>query len=163
MSSNLPAIGVPLGASTTTTARTFDHVPKISDLLVTPSGVRHVHAGVEYAQVCTHNQMRAQEHGLKATGGVTLYSIIGPKGTAEVALMCTGKPVPGSDTVACIPPLWNDVEIATLTGLSLPKEHRLDFRKEDPTHGSEPQPPTSSGGTKVQPGSKGGRQQRSSG
>ena len=119
-------LGVPIAASEPGPTVGFDHLPTLEDLLPGPRWW----LGVTYAEICTHNQLKARNlHGLSVLrGGSAAYTINGPRGTAEVILMGVGIPIPGASPHQGRPELYHDAEIARLTGLTIPDEWAVNFQ-----------------------------------
>jgi hypothetical protein len=93
---------------------TYDHIPQLKELLPTTAGV----PGVTYLQCCIQNQRKAQDTGWGAiSGGSRVYTIQGPKGLADMQLLCKGKPIPGGDIKSGARKCMVDAEVETLTGL----------------------------------------------
>lgn len=115
--------GVPLGApvqrsaTRSPTARVFDHIPRLREVLAHGGW-----PGAVYAQVCIHNLKAAREredrpaHLEELHGGSIYYTIHGPKGVAQVALVGTGDVIPGASPESGNRLFFTDGEIGTLTG-----------------------------------------------
>lgn len=127
MSSSL--LGAPVGPEIPQRGRAlrFDHVPKLHELL--PNGGW---PGVIYAQACVHNianaAAREQEPGgLRPIRGTDYFEIVGPRGTAQMALVGCGSPIPGASPAAGARLFFTDGEVEGLTGLPV-KEYTIWFR-----------------------------------
>ncbi len=92
---------------------TFDGYPHLNDLL-SGSGV----VGFDYYHVAVQNIRKAQNAGLSLVGGLPAYSVIGPKGTADVVLMCEGERISGANPLASVCNLSADEAIEEATGLA---------------------------------------------
>lgn len=100
----------------------FDHIPSLRELLGTGGS-----PGLEYAQICTHNLKRAEQD-LKdqadpASGWRLLpqgrtYTIVGPKGHADMCLMRRGKRIPGTDGTSGARKVFVDPDVLKLTGIN---------------------------------------------
>lgn len=90
----------------------FDHIPTLRELLRN-GGL----PGVEYAQVCTAHFKRAQNEKWKDVQGAKCYTIVGPKGRADMILKAKGVPLSGN-TESGARVCYIDKGIETLTGLS---------------------------------------------
>lgn len=98
---------------------TYDgHIPQLRELMPTTGGV----PGVTYLQVTVGNQRTAQDTGWgDISGGSRVYTIVGPKGIADMRLMCKGKPIPGGDTMSGARKCVVDAKVEDLTGLLITK------------------------------------------
>ena len=93
---------------------TYDHIPQLRELMPTTGGI----PGVTYLQVTVSNQRTAQDDGWgNISGGSRIYTIIGPKGPADMQLMCKGKPIPGGDTNSGSRKCMVDANVEGITGL----------------------------------------------
>lgn len=114
-----PSLGVPVGPDPRPSQRnrSFDHVPKLHELIAYGGW-----PGVVYAQVCVHNTANAAartdtpDH-LRPIRGADFYSIVGPRGEAQMALVGTGSPIPGASPDAGARLFFTDGEVERLTGL----------------------------------------------
>ena len=131
--------GLPLGApvqrrqSFTPTTRVFDHIPRLREVLAHGGW-----PGAIYAQVCIHNLKAAKERTERPArldelqGGQVYYTITGPKGRAEVALVGTGEVIPGASPEAGNRLFFTDGEIGKLTGL--PVQYPIWLRPQEDEH-----------------------------
>lgn len=124
MSSDQPSLTSP------NVAYGYDYVPKLGKLLPKTGGV----PGVEYIQVCTANAKPAQDQGWGPVHGAFLYTITGPKGSADMLLACRGTPDASrsNDSGACMMNL--DDDIYRLTGIwrgLLPVELQEEFNVDE--------------------------------
>ena len=111
--------GAPLRRSVSRgpTARSFSQIPRLRDVLSHGGW-----PGATYAQVCIHNLKSARERTERPAeldeleGGSIYYTISGPKGTAQVALVGTGKIIPGGNPESGNRLFFTDGEIGKLTG-----------------------------------------------
>jgi len=116
-----PEIGAPVGADRPTdpTARVFSYIPRLWELLRQPPGGW---PGVVYAQVCVHNMKRATDRmerpaNLRPIHGVEFFTIRGPRGDAQMALMGTGKRIRAASPLGGARLFFTDGEVSSLTGL----------------------------------------------
>lgn len=138
-----PILGVPVGPDPRNNQRnrSFDHVPALWELL--PNGGW---PGITYAQVCVHNTANAVERSdepahLRPIRGTDYFEIRGPRGTAQMALVGTGSPIPGANPDCGARLFFTDGEVERLTGLPVGK-YPIWLRA---------QPKEESGGTPSQP------------
>lgn len=104
----------------------YDHVPTLWELMPKTGGL----PGVTYAQVCVQHLRAAQDDGWsKLSGGSKTYTIIGPKGEADMELVAKGDPIPGSDVYSGRRMCVVDKTVAKLTGLA-PNGKGLAFEPE---------------------------------
>ena len=100
--------------------RVFQHIPRLREIL--PNGGW---PGITYAQVCVHNLKNAADRSdppgrlREMKGGSIFYTIEGPKGSIEVALVGTGTLIPGASPDAGNRLFYTDGEIGLRTGLSV--------------------------------------------
>jgi hypothetical protein len=132
-----PTIGAPIGPDIPTSERTvvFDHVPKLRELISYGGW-----PGVVYAQVCIHNVKNASDREerpahLRPIRGSFYYSIRGPKGLADMALVGTGSPIPGASPDAGERLFFTDGEVGKLTGLEVPYPIWLRHQPQEETRG----------------------------
>lgn len=116
--------GLPLGAPVrrgpthTSTTRVFGHIPRLREVLAHGGW-----PGAVYAQVCIHNLKAARERTDppakldELQGGSVYYTVAGPKGRAEVALVGTGEVIPGASPESGNRLFFTDGEIGMATGL----------------------------------------------
>jgi len=116
MSSAIP--GAPIGPDIEPSRRqrSFDHVPKLRELLANGGW-----PGVVYAQVCVQNLKAASDRlerpaNLRPIRGASYYSIVGPTGEAPMALLGCGKPIPGSAPEGGSRLFFTDGEVGLVTG-----------------------------------------------
>ena len=116
-----PNLGAPIGPDIPDgrDVQTFDHIPDLYELL--PNGGW---PGVVYAQVCIHNLKAAADRTerpdhLRPIRGSTYYSIVGPRGRSDMALVGRGKPIPGSAPEAGARLFFTDGEVQLETGLQV--------------------------------------------
>ncbi len=126
-----PTLGAPIGTDIPEGRglKVFRHVPKLHELL--PNGGW---PGVVYAQVCVHNLKAAADREerpdhLRPIRGSTYYSIVGPKGSADMALVGRGQPIPGGAPESGARLFFTDGEVAEQTGLEV-GEYPIWFRQE---------------------------------
>jgi hypothetical protein len=99
------------------TARSFSHIPRLREVLAHGGW-----PGAIYAQVCIHNLKAARERTERPArldelhGGQVYYTISGPKGQAQVALVGTGDVIPGGNPESGNRLFFTDGEIGQLTG-----------------------------------------------
>jgi len=120
---------------TTTGPYTYNHVPKLKELFRTNGGL----PGVRYAQVCTSNAKAAQDDGWGPVENAKLFSIAGPKGTADIILACKGTPTRSGSAHDGARTMFLDHDIYRLTGLwlgELPDELQAEFSVD--AHGESP-------------------------
>jgi hypothetical protein len=99
---------------------TFGYIPQLGPgvgTLMPNSGGR---PGVTYAQVCTHNLVRAMREGWEQVKDSEPYVVVGPSGEAAVMLLCSGKPIRGGRSASGACKCKIDREIYTLTGFEDP-------------------------------------------
>lgn len=120
----------------------FSYVPELRDLLPKNRGL----PGVIYAQVCVHHAKAAQDLGWRMVHGTGYYSIVGPRGRADMVLMCSGKPIRGAAPQAGARRLLADEDILKLTGLN-PNPSQVQEKREQP---KEEPPPTRTQPAKTQ-------------
>lgn len=113
-----PLAGAPLGSDlpAQTEGRVFDHIPHLRELL--PNGGW---PGVTYAQCCVHNVARARDRSerpanLRSIRGTEYFTIQGPRGSASMALVGCGTPIPGASPDAGDRLCFTDGEVEALTG-----------------------------------------------
>jgi hypothetical protein len=137
-------LGVPIGSEREPgdALRAFDHVPRLHELL--PNGGW---PGVMYAQVCVHNVANAALRtevpaNLRAIRGTVNYEIVGPRGSAQMALVGTGKPIPATPPECGARLFFTDGEVERLTGHPV-KEYVIWLRPqpEEPAP-TKPKPPS---------------------
>ena len=100
---------------------TYNHIPQLRELMPKTSGV----VGVEYLQCTSNNTKQAQNEGWGGiVGGSKIYTIVGPKGSADMHLLCKGEPIPGGDVNSGARHCVVDADVEGLTGLNvnLPEE-----------------------------------------
>jgi len=126
-----PTIGAPIGPDIPHSDRrqVFDHVPRLQELIDYGG-----HPGVVYAQVCIHNVKRANDReerpaNLRPIRGSSYYSIRGPQGSAEMALVGTGTPISGASPQGGARLFFTDGEVGMLTGL--PVQYPLWLRAQE--------------------------------
>jgi hypothetical protein len=119
MSSAIP--GAPIGPDIEPSSRqkSYDHIPRLRELL--PNGGW---PGVTYAQVCIHNLKAASDRterpaNLRPIRGSSYYTIMGPNGTASMALVGCGQPIPGAAPEGGERLFFTDGEVAS-TGHAVP-------------------------------------------
>ena len=119
-------LGIPQRAQAAAKVTTYSFVPTLRDLLRT-AGV----PGVGYAQVCLHN-LRAVLADKAAdwaqAGGVGVYTIKGPRGEAEVMLLCVGAPIKGQDPFSGARICWYDEDIGKATGYETPADYTVSLK-----------------------------------
>ena len=100
--------------------RVFDHIPRLRELLAHGGS-----PGAIYAQVLVRNLKAARErterpdHLDELRGGSIYYSIVGPKGRAEVGLVGTGEVIPGALPESGNRLFFTDGEIGEVTGFPI--------------------------------------------
>lgn len=154
-----PILGVPVGPDPRSGRRgsSFDHVPALHELL--PFGGW---PGITYAQVCVHNTANAVEREeepahLRPIRGTDYFEIRGPKGTAQMALVGTGSPIPGASPDSGARLFFTDGEVERLTGLPVGK-YPIWLRpqpKEAPDGGATPQQSSAPAAAPQREGGKG--------
>jgi hypothetical protein len=93
---------------------TYDHIPQLKELMPTTGGV----PGVTYLQCTVENRRIAQDDGFfNDTATTEIYTIVGPNGTADMDLLCRGKPIPGGCTKSGARKCMVDARVEELTGL----------------------------------------------
>jgi len=136
-----PNLGAPIGPDIPDgrDVQVFDHIPDLYELL--PNGGW---PGVVYAQVCIHNLKAAADRTerpdhLRPIRGSSYYSIVGPRGRSDMALVGRGKPIAGAAPEAGARLFFTDGEVQLETGLQVDSPiffRRL--RKEDIPDGEIP-------------------------
>lgn len=128
MSSPTQLPGAPIGpdAPLDATAFHFTRIPKLHELLDGSVGPKGGWPGCIYAQVCVHNlanaRNRAEEPAnLRPVRGSQYFSITGPRGTVNMALVATGDPIRGAAPEAGARLFFTDGEVEKLTGLPVGK------------------------------------------
>ena len=113
-----PMAGAPIGPDIPSSDRRiiYDRIPKLHELL--PNGGW---PGVVYAQICIHNIKAAADREerparLRPIRGSTYYSISGPAGIADMALVGTGSPIQGAAPESGARLFFTDGEVEQLTG-----------------------------------------------
>lgn len=98
---------------------TYDHIPQLPELMPSTAG----RPGVEYLQCCVHHLREAQDVEEKdggpwghILGGSKVYTITGPKGSADMHLLCRGDPIPGGDPKSGVRNCVVDAAVEELTG-----------------------------------------------
>lgn len=91
---------------------TYDHVPTLKELLPSNGGL----PGVEYMQVCDLNGKEAQDQGWGPVRDAKMFTIEGPKGSANIILACKGEPIAGASTQEGARMMYLDENIYGLTG-----------------------------------------------
>jgi len=134
-----PTIGAPIGPDIPESARNtvFDHVPKLRELISYGGW-----PGVVYAQVCVHNVKNALDRTerptrLRPIRGSFYYSIRGPSGVADMALVGNGDPIPGASPDAGERLFFTDGEVGKITGLEVPYPIWLRHQPEESHAGQE--------------------------
>jgi len=120
-------LGLPQRRPAADKVTSYPFVPALKDLLRT-AGV----PGVGYAQVCLHNLRNVladKAADWAQAGGVGVYTIKGPRGEAEVMLLCVGAPIYGQDPHSGSRICWYDEDIAKATGYDTPKEYTTSFKQ----------------------------------
>ena len=114
-----PTLGAPIGPEIEDDSRriVFDHIPHLRELLQNGGW-----PGVTYVQVCVHNLKAAADRQerpsrLRPIRGATYYSIQGPKGRADMALVGSGTPIPGASPDSGARLFFTDGEVEDRTGL----------------------------------------------
>lgn len=134
-----PFPGVPIGAEPdqpTHGRPVYRRVPRLRDHLRNGGW-----PGVVYAQVCVHNLKAAADRVQKParlrelTGGQIYFTIQGPKGAVEMALVGTGKPIPGASPDAGNRLFFTDGEVEKWTGL--PVQYPIWLRPQEEDRGQE--------------------------
>jgi hypothetical protein len=93
---------------------TFDHIPQLRELMPTTGGI----PGVTYLQCTLGNLRKAQDKGWGGiVGGSKVYTVVGPKGSADLHLLCKGKPIPGGDIHSGARKCFVDDLVEDMTGL----------------------------------------------
>jgi hypothetical protein len=92
---------------------TYDHVPTLRELMPTNAGL----PGVTYAIICTANAKVAQDEGWGSVERSKVFTITGPKGSADCILACQGTPIRSLDTHSGARRVLLDDDIYHLTGL----------------------------------------------
>jgi hypothetical protein len=97
-----------------------NHIPQLKKLMPQNGG----RPGVTYLQCCIHNLRKAQDMTEKEggpwgfiSGGSKVYTIVGPRGAADMQLMCKGEPIPGGDPKSGVCECFVDGDVEELTGL----------------------------------------------
>lgn len=113
--------GAPIGPdiSEDRTRTVYDHIPKLHELLPNAGW-----PGVTYAQVCVHNIKHASDRvekpaNLRPIRGTSYYSISGPLGEAQMALVGCGKPIHGAAPEGGARVCYTDGEVSKLTGIKV--------------------------------------------
>ena len=107
---------------TETRPYTYNHIPQLPELMPSTGGV----VGVEYLQ-CTVGNLRAAQDVKEEDGGPwggiiggsKIYTIVGPEGSADMHLLCRGKPIPGGDVNSGARFCVVDGDVEQLTGLKV--------------------------------------------
>lgn len=114
----MPLPGAPIGPDIPTSSHrlTFDHVPELWELMPNEGW-----PGVTYAQVCVHNVKHARDReerpaNLRPIQDAFYYSITGPRGEAQMALVGCGKPIPGAAPESGARLFFTDGEVTRITG-----------------------------------------------
>ena len=94
----------------------YDHIPQLSELLPQFRG----RPGFVYAQVTNQNLRRAQDESWRKVEGTVIYTIIGPKGEADMELMVRGGLIPGQSPDSGARLCVVDQTVEELTGLTIP-------------------------------------------
>jgi hypothetical protein len=118
------------------TRRVFDHVPRLRELWSNGGW-----PGVTYAQCCIHNLKAANDREdrpahLSRIEASEFYSIVGPKGEAQMALVGCGKRIQGAAPEGGERLFFTDGEVEELTGF--PVEYPIWFS--EPMVMTEPEP-----------------------
>jgi hypothetical protein len=97
--------------------RVFAHVPRLRELL--PNGGW---PGVVYVQALVHNVAHAAARTespahLTTITGTSYYTVRGPKGTAQMALLGSGEPIRGASPESGERHFYTDSDVAAATGL----------------------------------------------
>ena len=119
-------LGLPQRPHTPAKVTTYQYVPTLKDLLRT-AGV----SGVGYLQACLHNLrlvLADRAADWAQAGGVGVYTIKGPKGEAEVMLLCVGSPIKGQDPHSGARICWYDEDIGKATGYETDKDYTVALR-----------------------------------
>lgn len=116
--------GIPLGAPlqrgtgpTSSSLRVFDHIPRLREVLAHGGW-----PGAVYVQVLISHLKAAKErtefpaHLDELRGGAVYYTIVGPKGAAEVALVGTGEVIAGGNPESGNRLFFTDGAIGERTG-----------------------------------------------
>lgn len=94
----------------------FDgYIPDLNDLMPKNGGL----TGVEYAQICVHNLMKAQASGLLDVADTEYYLIIGPNGTVTMRLMAYADTPPVQPQQAGACECYLDPDVEKHTGLEI--------------------------------------------
>ncbi len=132
--------------SMTAVPYTYDHVPRLRELLPQDGG----RPGVKYAQVCSANAKAAQDDGWGPITDAKMFTISGPKGQCDMLLACQGKPIQGASAQEGARTMVLDHDIYRLTGLwlgimpdELQEEFKTDGTVEDSADTSVTKPGTS--------------------
>ena len=82
-----------MSAPASATPYTWDHVPRLHELMTKTAGI----PGVEYLQCAVANIRQAQDGGWLRTAGSEqrVFTIIGPDGSIDCELYSRGEPIPG--------------------------------------------------------------------
>lgn len=134
-------LGAPIGPAITQGrgAREFDHIPGLHELLDGTVGPPGGWPGITYAQACIHNVANAAERmekpaHMRPIGGATYYTIVGPRGSCQMALVGCGERIRGASPEAGARLFFTDGEVERLTGLELGKRATIWFRPQpEPT------------------------------
>ena len=111
-----------------------DHIPQLRELMPKTGGV----PGVKYLQCTLGNLKLAQDDGWgNIVGGSKVFTIVGPKGSADMHLLCKGEPLPGGDVHSGVRECVVDAKVEDLTGLwvsgppepvKVPEEHTTNLK-----------------------------------
>lgn len=106
----------------------FDHIPDLRELLPKFRG----RPGFTYLQCCVVNLRRAQDEGWVEVDNTVVYTVEGPKGTADLKLLCRGKLTPGQPCDSGARLCLADKMVEELTGVWInPHNHTEDEETED--------------------------------
>jgi hypothetical protein len=101
----------------------FDHVPDLRELLPKWRG----RPGFTYLQCVTSNLRRAQDEGWVEVDNTVIYTIEGPKGSADLKLLCRGSLTPGQPHDSGARLCYCDKAVEQLTGIWVnPHNHTED-------------------------------------
>ncbi len=117
-------------AETVADPYTFDHIPGIGELLPQFKGL----PGYQYLQCTVQNQKRAQSESWQPVNNSVIYTIIGPRGQADMALMVRGKRIPGQAPNSGARLCFCDKSVQEITGLWInPHQHLEEAGEESET------------------------------
>lgn len=108
----------------------LDHIPTLRELMPKTAGL----PGVKYGIVALVNQKAAQDSGWDGVADQRIFTIEGPKGSTDAALICNGEPAEGMSPDSGARRLYLDQDLYRLTGLwqgLMPKNLREEFEVDD--------------------------------